>query len=231
MIVEVCTDQIDHSLLAEQYGAHRIELCADLKAGGTTPSYGVIHEMSQRCKIPIFVMIRPRGGDFVYTPEEVAAMETDIHFAAQAGAKGVVFGALDSDGWIDVATTLTLLKAARKNGLHVTFHRAFDLCPTPLKALELFAELQIDNVLTSGQKPTAHEGIQQISNFVKVIGGRINLIAGSGVNPENAKEIAKSGVRAIHFTCRKPSGNDSAFSFGNGWAFDTEKIEGIVGSR
>lgn len=229
MIFEVCTDQIDHAVLAEQHGAHRIELCADLEAGGTTPSYGVIHETSQRCNIPIYVMIRPRGGDFVYSPKEVEAMATDIHFAAQAGAKGVVFGALNSTGWIDVPTTLNLLQVARKNGLHVTFHRAFDLCPSPLEALRLFIELQIDNVLTSGQKPTAHRGIQQIANFVQEFGGDINLIAGSGVNPENAKEIAKSGVHAIHFTCRKPSGSGDAFSFGHNWIFDTEKIESIVG--
>lgn len=229
MIIEVAIDNVEAAIAAQNCGAARLELCANFNEGGTTPSYGMMSAVCQAVDIPIFTMIRPRPGDFVYSPSEYAVMQLDIEAAARAGSKGVVFGVLNPDGWIDVSRTLELVRTARNNKLHITFHRAFDVCNDPIAALEALCQMRFDNLLTSGQQPTADMGIPKLRKLVEMAQGRINIMAGSGVNPENALLIAQSGVAALHFTARKKVSKINHFSFGDSYEFDDEKVRKIVG--
>lgn len=228
MKIEVAIDNVNAAMAAEHNGASRLELCANLNEGGSTPSYGMIEEVCAAVDIPVFTMIRPRAGDFIYTDTEFVVMQRDIEAAARAGSKGVVFGVLNPQGWIDISRTLDLVRVARGNNLHITFHRAFDVCNDPIAALEALCEMQFDNLLTSGQQPTADRGISQLNELVQIARGRINIMAGSGVNPENALEIAQCGVDALHFTARKKIMENGHFSFGDTWKFDDEKVRRIV---
>lgn len=203
MTIEVCTEDLAQSLAAQQWGAERIELCADLHNGGTTPSAGMIRIVSERCKTKVFVMIRPRGGNFCYTPEEVEIMEADIRTAASCSAAGVVFGALTESGLFCHVTNKRLLSLAKEHGLGTTFHRAIDVCPKPLDTLNALIDCGFDQVLTSGGANTAEEGIMQIEQMVTLAAGRIKIMAGAGINPGNVNRILKAGVQAIHFTARK----------------------------
>lgn len=228
MIIEVCTEDLAQSLMAEQSGAHRIELCADLHNGGTTPSFGMIRTVSFVCSIPVFAMIRPRGGNFVYTESEMDIMRADISAAAAAGARGVVFGALTSEGDFHVEHNTELLRTARIHNLQVTFHRAIDVCNNPLAVVELLAELGFDHVLTSGGKASAEQGVTLIEQMVKVAGNRIQLMAGAGIHPDNVLEICKTGVAAIHFTARKRLEEKSEPDMGERWEPDGGKVKRIV---
>jgi len=229
MKIEVAIDNVDAAIAAEQCGVGRLELCANLNEGGTTPSYGMISAVCREVGIPVFTMIRPRPGDFVFTKAEFGVMQRDIEAAAKAGSKGVVFGVLNSNGWIDVSRTLELVKVARANALHITFHRAFDVCIDPIAALEVLCEMQFDNLLTSGRQTTADLGMPQLTMLVEMAQGRINIMAGSGVNPENALKIGQCGVDALHFTARKKIARMDAFNFGDAYKFDDEKVRKIVG--
>jgi copper homeostasis protein len=228
MKIEVAIDNVNAAKAAELSGAARLELCANLNEGGTTPSFGMIQSVCAVVNIPVFTMIRPRAGDFIYSDSEFEVMRQDIEAAARAGSKGVVFGVLNPQGWIDISRTLELVRAARSNNLDITFHRAFDVCNDPIAALEALCEMQFDNLLTSGQQPTADMGISQLKELVQIARGRINIMAGSGVNPENALEIAQCGVDALHFTARKKVMENGHFSFGDTWKFDDEKVRKIV---
>lgn len=228
MTIEICVEDLAQSLAAERAGAHRLELCADLHNGGTTPSFGMIRTVSTRCSIPVFVMIRPRGGNFAYTESEMAVMLADISAAAAAGARGVVFGALHPDGSFHVEHNVELLRIARLHQLQVTFHRAIDVCRDPLAVLELLAELGFDNVLTSGGKPKAEECLEIIASMVRISAGRIKVMAGSGVNPENAERIKNTRVHALHFTARKPQPRTTVLDMGMQWLPDEEKVEKVI---
>jgi copper homeostasis protein len=226
--IEVAIDNVNAAIAADQNGASRLELCANLNEGGTTPSFGMIQAVCAAVEIPVFTMIRPRAGDFIYTDSEFEVMLRDIEAAARAGSNGVVFGILNPQGWIDISRTRELVSVARSHNLHITFHRAFDVCNDPIAALEALCEMQFDNLLTSGQQPTADLGISQLKDLVQIARGRINIMAGSGVNPENALEIAQCGVDALHFTARKRVVENDQFSFGDTWKFDDEKVRKIV---
>src|SRR5437773_991232 len=165
ILVEACVDSVESALAAARGGAHRIELCASLVEGGTTPSAGTLAVCRARLDIPIFVLIRPRGGDFLYSAAELAVMLEDIGRAKEAGAHGVVTGALRADGEIDADRTRELIAAARP--LRVTFHRAFDVCRDAGRALETLIALGVDRVLTSGQAGTAPEGVETIARAVR----------------------------------------------------------------
>jgi len=229
MKIEVAVDSVEAAIAAQNCGAARLELCANLNEGGTTPSFGMMAAVCEAVDIPVFTMIRPRPGDFIYSQTEFDVMQRDIEAAAKAGSKGVVFGVLNPEGWIDVSRTLELVRIARANSLRITFHRAFDVCNDPIAALEALCEMQFDNLLTSGQQPTADLGISKLRELVEMAHGRINIMAGSGVNPENALLIAQCGVDALHFTARKKVIQNNHFSFGDSYLFDDEKVRKIVG--
>lgn len=200
-ILEVCAGDIESVAAAAAGGAYRVELCSALGEGGVTPSVGFIKKAVEVPKLKVHVLIRPRGGDFVYTADEVDAMVTDIEMCKSMGVDGVVIGALTPDGDIDIEASRRMIAAA--GNMSVTFHRAFDLCRYPMKALEEIISLGCDRILTSGQAASALEGVDLLKNLVEQANGRIIILAGGGVNPSNAAEIlSKSKTSEIHASAR-----------------------------
>jgi copper homeostasis protein len=200
MTIEVCAYSLESCINAQAGGAVRIELCGGLGEGGTTPSAGLIEVVRQHVDIDLFVMIRPRGGDFVYDVFEEEIMRKDIDLAKKLGANGVVLGVLLADGQVDVARTKALVDYAAP--MKVTFHRAFDLTPDPLKALKAVIETGAERILTSGQKPAAVEGIPLLEKLVQASGNMIEIMAGGGVNHSNAGALVAAGVHSLHLTAK-----------------------------
>jgi copper homeostasis protein len=197
VIVEACVDSVESALAAERGGAGRLELCDALFDGGTTPSAGMIAACRERVSIPLFVIIRPRGGGFVYSEPELDVMRRDIVAARGLGADGVVIGVLRRDGAVDPDQTRSLVGAA--GDLPVTFHRAFDAVPEPAAALETLISAGTTRVLTSGGAPTAREGVATLAALVAQAGDRLVVMAGGGVREENVREIVDgSRVREVH---------------------------------
>ncbi len=199
---EVCANGVESCLAAQEGGADRVELCAGIPEGGTTPSYGEIKVARKLLTATrLHVIIRPRGGDFLYTPLEIERMQADIDAARALGADGVVFGCLTSGGDIDTEANRALMQHCK--GLSVTFHRAFDRCRDPEGAIEQLVQLGFDRVLTSGQQPTALQGTELLSRINRMADGRITILAGCGVNEDNIKHIAEAtGVHEFHFSAR-----------------------------
>lgn len=206
-LLEVAANSVASACAAQQAGAGRVELCAALELGGLTPSYATIALARERLSIPLYVLIRPRAGDFLYSELECAAMQRDIEACARLGCDGVVLGALDADGGVDVARCRALLAAA--GGLGVTFHRAFDLCREPSQALEEIIALGCERVLTSGAQASAFDGAPLIRALVTQAAGRIAVMPGAGVSAENLAELAAlTGAREFHASGKRelPSG-------------------------
>ncbi len=200
--IEVCANSAASCVAAEQGGAVRVELCAGIPEGGTTPSYGEMVTARRAIGIQLNVIIRPRGGDFLYTPAEVQTMLLDIEAAKAAGADGVVFGCLGADGTVDVETNARLKQAA--GGLSTTFHRAFDVCRDPFEALEEIIALGFDRILTSGQEATAPAGGALIAELVRRAQGRIIIMPGCGVNETNVAGLARdTGATEFHMSARR----------------------------
>jgi copper homeostasis protein len=201
-IIEICANSAQSCVEAEVGGARRVELCAAIPEGGATPSYGEIKTARALASvIDINVIIRPRGGDFLYTPAEVQSMLYDIDMARQLGAQGVVFGCLTKEGDVDVKLLHRLVAAA--GPLSVTFHRAFDVCRDPFTALEQIIDAGCDRILTSGQQPDAVKGIPLIAELVKRAGDRIIVMPGCGVREGNIARIeAETGAREFHTSAR-----------------------------
>lgn len=188
-------------MAAERGGAHRVELCDNLMEGGTTPSGGCIKLAREHLRIGLQVIIRPRGGDFLYSDVEFAVMLEDVRLAKALGADGVVIGCLTVAGGIDVTATRTLLELARP--MNVTFHRAFDMCRDPHEALEVLVQLGVDRVLTSGQEGSVPEGLDLICALERQAAGRIIVMPGGGVTSRNVRKIVEaSGVREVHMSAR-----------------------------
>lgn len=197
VLVEACVDSVASALAAERGGARRLELCDNLYDGGTTPSAGMLSAVKAAVRIPVFVIVRPRGGGFVYTDEEVMVMRLDVEAARMLGADGVVIGALTPDAEVDVERVPALVAAA--NGLPVTFHRAFDLARDQARALDVIAQCGVSRVLTSGGAPTAREGADAIAALVRHAAGRIAIMAGGGVREENIQDVVRrADVREVH---------------------------------
>lgn len=200
ILLEAAVESLDAALAAAYGGAHRIELCADLAHGGTTPSVQLLHDCRSQLLTPIFVLVRPRPGDSVYTAAEHRTMIEQICRAKEAGAHGIVIGSLTA---AQIAETITaeLIDAARP--MFVTFHRAFDVCVDQAAALERLIRLGVDRVLTSGGAPTAPEGAERIRQLVTQANGRIEILAGGGIDGENvARLVRETGVREVHFSVR-----------------------------
>lgn len=197
VLVEACVDSVASALAAERGGAGRLELCDNLYDGGTTPSAGMISAVKATVRIPVFVIVRPRGGGFVYTNEEIGVMRLDIEAARMLGADGVVVGPLTRDARVDVDRLRQLVDAAAD--LPVTYHRAFDLTRDPEQALEALIQQRVARVLTSGGAGTAIDGATSIGSLVKRAAGQITVMAGGGVREETIQELVqRSGVTEVH---------------------------------
>ncbi len=200
-VVEIATSDFITTKSAVEGGADRIELCANLAEGGVTPSYGHIKKCRDLFALPLYPIIRPRGGDFLYTTEEFELMVYDAKLCRQLGCDGVVIGLLNKDGSIDTVRTSRLVEAVYPLG--VTFHRAFDRCADPLAAMEQLIEIGCERILTSGQKQTAPEGIELIAELNRLSAGRIIIMPGSGVRKENVKWLAdQTGCVEFHSSLR-----------------------------
>jgi copper homeostasis protein len=197
-MLEICCFSLESCLTAQKAGAYRIELCGGMFEGGTSPSAGLIKLARQNLSIKLYVMIRPRGGDFCYSHTEFDVMKEDIQMAKELRADGVVFGLLNPDGSVDVLRTKELVDLAHP--MKVTFHRAFDVSAEPFEALETIIDLGCERILTSGQKNTAIEGIDLLKALAKKADNRIEIMAGAGVSAQNAAQLLEAGVHALHMT-------------------------------
>jgi copper homeostasis protein len=199
VVIEACVDSVDAARAAEQGGADRIELCGNLADGGTTPSAGMIAECRATVRLPIYVMIRPRGGDFIYSAAEFQVMKRDVIASQELGADGLVFGMLTADRKVDRKRLASLVKLGYP--LDLTFHRAIDRARKPLEALDALIGLGIDRVLTSGGAVTAAAGSKRIRAMIEHAAGRIGIMAGGGVTGRNARLLVKrTGVGEVHFS-------------------------------
>jgi copper homeostasis protein len=202
-MLEICIDCVASARAAAEGGADRVELCANLPEGGTTPSAGMIREVRRVFDGGLMVIIRPRGYDFLYSEDEMAVMLHDIAIARDAGADGVVIGCLTADGRVDLERCARLIAAAEN--LDLTFHRAFDMTRDLGEAMEDILGLGIRRILTSGGMPDVPQGMPQIAELVKAAAGRISLMPGGGVTEDNIPEIIRAtGVHEIHLSARHP---------------------------
>lgn len=200
-LLEVCAGSIESIRAAYEGGAARVELCAALSEDGLTPSVGMMRYAKSLEGLMVHVLIRPRGGDFVYTEEEVRCMEADIMVARETSVDGVVIGALTKEGEIDMDVCRRLVSAA--GDMNITFHRAFDVCCDPVKALEQIISLGCNRLLTSGHEKNAVEGIPMLKKLVSRAAGRLVVMPGCGVNPGNAQKILEAcGAEEIHASAR-----------------------------
>lgn len=199
LILEVCVDSFESMKTAQQAGANRIELCSALSLGGLTPSYGLMKQAKTLSGLEVFVMIRPRGGDFLYTDDEFQTMKEDVLIAKQMGFEGIVTGVLLSDGRIDLKRMKELVELAHP--LQVVLHRAFDRALEPHLMMNELIEIGICRILTSGQQPTALEGMDYIAQLQKQFGDAITIMPGSGINHENIQTlIEKTGCTHYHLS-------------------------------
>ncbi len=200
-ILEIATSDFATTQSAIAGGADRIELCANLAEGGTTPSFGQLRKCREAFEISLYPIIRPRGGDFLYTDEEFAIMLHDARLCKELGFDGIVIGILNGDGTIDVRRTTKLVEAAYPLG--ITFHRAFDRCLDPFEAMEQLIEMGCERILTSGQQPAAPDGVELIAQLNKAADERIIIMPGSGVRKENIAMIAeRTGCVEFHSSLR-----------------------------
>ncbi|SNR34123.1 copper homeostasis protein CutC [Lutibacter flavus] len=227
MNIEICTDSVEGVIIAQKYGAKRIELCSALSVGGLTPSIGLIQQSVLNSSVEVHVLIRPREGDFKYSKNDIEVLKSDIKMAKKAGAKGVVFGVLTENNEVSNINQ-ELVTLSKSLGLEVTFHRAFDFVNDFKIAIEKIIEFGFDRLLTSGLQPTVDEGLDVISYLQANYGSKIQIMAGSGINVSNALKIADTGIKNIHFTARKTIQEYLEFGMGIQTEIDEEKIKEIT---
>lgn len=201
MKTELCAYSVEACRIASTLGVNRVELCASPAEGGVTPSVATIERVAEIKGLDLSIMIRPRGGDFLYSDDEFQTMLQDIDHARKAGATGVVFGILTADGKVDIERTRTLVEASK--GMETTFHRAVDMTDDYEAAVEAIIAAGCDRILTSGGYDKAIDGIDNIRRAVEIAAGRIEIMAGSGVVAANAQALKDTGVDALHFSAKK----------------------------
>jgi copper homeostasis protein len=196
MILEICASSFQSALNAQQAETHRIELCSELAVGGITPSYGLIKQVVENLTIPVFVLIRPRSGNFNYSDVEYDIIKQDIQLCKELGCNGIVSGILNSDNSIDIKRTKQLIELSKP--LHFTFHRAFDYVPNPFEALDQLIKLGAQRVLTSGQETSAEKGIDLLIELQVKANNKITIMPGGGINSENVLLFKKEGFKELH---------------------------------
>ena len=210
--IEICANSVTSCIEAQKGGAYRVELCAAIPEGGTTPSYGDMALARELLTIKLNVIIRPRGGDFLYSDLEQKIMLKDIEIAQTLGIDGIVIGCLTPQGDVDMLKNRELIEAA--GNMNVTFHRAFDMCCDPFESLEKIIELGCSHILTSGQQPKAEQGIPLLKKLVEQANNRIIIMPGSGITDQNiAKITSETGACEFHLSAR--SAVESAMQFRN----------------
>ena len=235
-IIEIATSDFTTTQSAVQGGADRIELCANLAEGGTTPSYGQLKKCREAFTVSLFPIIRPRGGDFLYVDEEFEIMLHDVRLCKELNCNGIVIGLLNADGTIDVKRTAKMVDAAYPLG--ITFHRAFDRCRDPFEAMEQLIEIGCERILTSGQQPAAPDGVELIAQLNKAADERIIIMPGSGVRKDNIKMLAgKTGCKEFHSSLRgkakskmeffHPAFDNSAESYLNNY-IDASAVHALI---
>ena len=195
MILEICANSFESALAAQNAGAQRIELCTELSLGGITPSYGLLEKVLSEVTIPVYVLIRPRSGNFTYSNAELDVMLKDIEQFKKMGAQGIVSGVLTANNNIDLKSTKLLLEASK--GIDFTFHRAFDWCNEPRQTIIKLEEIGIGRILTSGQKPTAFEGLPLLKEL-KSLSNTVKIMPGGGITKDNALAFKKACFDEIH---------------------------------
>lgn len=198
MKIEICANSFESAKNAENAGVDRIELCTELSVGGLTPSHGLLDKVGEELSIPVHVLIRPRSGGFCYSEDEIDLMIRDIIFCKKLGCTGIVSGALTTENNIDLKTTRRLVKASE--GMEFTFHRAFDWCNNPLEEVKSLSNIGIHRILSSGQKPTAFEGIELLKQLKTISEETIEIMPGSGINTNNVIAFKEAGFTSIHFS-------------------------------
>lgn len=196
MLVEICATSVQSAVNAQQAGAQRIELCSELAVGGITPSYGLLKQVLSEISLPVFVLIRPRSRNFVYSDEEFEVMKTNIEICKELGVSGIVSGVLKEDFSIDLKRTKELIERAKP--LEFTFHRGFDLTENPIKSLEELIESGASRILTSGQETSADKGIDLLVQLKNAAGNRLIILPGGGINPDNLHLFKTNGFTEIH---------------------------------
>lgn len=196
MTLEICASNYQSAINAQNAGAHRIELCSELAVGGITPSYGLIKQTLKNLTIPVFVLIRPRSGNFTYSDEDFEIMKEDIQICKALGCKGIVSGILNLDNTIDIERTKELIELSKP--MAFTFHRGFDWTPNPFEALHILMELKVDRVLTSGQAPSAEKGILILQQLKELADDKLTILPGSGINPKNILIFKGAGFKEVH---------------------------------
>lgn len=208
--LEICVDSVESAINSQDAGADRVELCDNLAEGGTTPGFGTIQSARNNLTIALHVIIRPRGGDFVYSGLEYDIMRRDIEICGESGVDGIVLGILKREGFVDVERTALLIELAKP--MSATFHRAFDMCRDAYRGLEDVIETGADRLLTSGQRNKAPDGTELIKQLVDQSAERIIIMPGSGINESNISYIAKStGAKEFHLTARKITDSEMIF--------------------
>ena len=226
MFLEICANSYQSAKNAQEAGAHRIELCQELSVGGITPSYGLLKQVIENLDIPVFVLIRPRGGNFVNSDDEFEIMKTDIQLCKEMGSDGIVSGVLNSDKTIDIKRTKELIELSKP--LQFTFHRAFDEVLNPKEALEQLIDLGVERLLTSGQETTAEKGLELLQDLNEISNGRITILAGGGISVINALKFKAIGLKEIHASASsKIKTDDSMFSMPLTCS-DPQKIKAIL---
>jgi len=200
--VEICANSVQSVINAELAGANRVELCDNLWEGGTTPSAATIKLSILKTNIPIYVLIRPRGGDFVYSDLEFETIKEDIRITKELGAAGIVSGVLMAEGTVDIERTKALVQLSKP--LPFTFHRAFDVADDPMQALEDIIDCGVVRILTSGQQNSAIEGLAMLNKIQEKAAGRIILMPGGGINASNISELLSIGCKEFHMSGKKP---------------------------
>ena len=209
--LEVIAFSIESCVLAQTAGAHRIELCDNPGDGGTTPSYGFIQTARKKTTLELFPIIRPRGGDFLYSDDEFEIMKQDIIVCRQSGCDGIVTGLLHADGTVDKLRTAQLVSLAYP--MSVTFHRAFDRTQNAFEAMEDIIETGCERILTSGQKPAATDALDFIAELIRRAEERIIIMPGSGIRSENIQAVAQqTGAREFHSSARRSQQSNMRFT-------------------
>ena len=210
MILEVCANSYESAINAEKAGAHRIELCENLAVGGLTPNYKLAKEVISDLSIPVFILIRPRDGDFNYSKNEFEQIKKDIILFKDLGCKGIVCGILTKDKNLDINRTKELIKLSKP--LEFTFHRAFDEVINPTETLHQLIKLKVNRLLTSGQMKTAIKGIDMIKKLIILSKNKIKIMPGSGINPRNISKFTKLSLDEIHGSFSKQEKNNKSTS-------------------